>query len=65
MASAIPPTTQRRRTTRRPHGTQPWPVLVVRRLRPMRSRRGPMLSRITGSSVIAVSTLISGIRMPA
>ena len=64
IASAIAPTTQRRRTTRRPQGTQPWPVFVVRRPKPTRSSLGPMESSTTGRSVIPTSTLTRGMSMP-
>ncbi len=58
------PTIQRCLTTNRPHGTQPWPALEVRREKPILSRRGAMVARITGRRVIATSTLMIGISRP-
>ena len=64
ITRAAPPTSHRLRTTKRPHGTQPWPAFAVRRLTPIRSSRGPTVASTTGRRVIAISTLISGMSMP-
>ena len=64
MIRATPPTMYRCFTTNRPHGTHPWPALDVRRRKPQLSSRGPIVARITGSRVVAISTLTSGISIP-